>query len=188
MSTRAFPCPYANDCFPQVSLDQSAVGYFIDHRHGLLLLRPAREPCEEHDLVRNLHRTQPSRVSRFCSSMTCLFLALSCAGTKYDFDNPIVLCLYAAFTLLLALFIWDQHRGQDATTIPPRIFEQRSIIGGVSDPLGIHSFLMRTLVLTICFSSSLPSATAPATTWSSTTCPHTSRLCASTLQRRVDIR
>jgi hypothetical protein len=71
----------------------------------------------------------------FVPAITCLFLALSWAGTKYDFDSPIVLCLYAAFALLLALFIWDQYRKQDAATLPPRIFKQRSIVAGVSNPL-----------------------------------------------------
>jgi hypothetical protein len=66
----------------------------------------------------------------FVPAITCLFLALSWAGTKYDFDNPIFLCLYAAFALLLALFIWDQYRKQDVATLPPRIIKQRSIIAG----------------------------------------------------------
>lgn len=66
----------------------------------------------------------------FVPAITCLFLALSWAGTRYDFDNPIVLCLYAAFALLLALFLWDQHRKQDAATLPPRILKQRSIVAG----------------------------------------------------------
>lgn len=69
----------------------------------------------------------------FVPAITCLFLALSWAGSKYDFDSPIVLCLYAAFALLLAMFIWDQYRKQDAATLPPRIFKQRSIIAGVSN-------------------------------------------------------
>ncbi|KAK5125448.1 hypothetical protein LTR85_000557 [Meristemomyces frigidus] len=66
----------------------------------------------------------------FVPAITCLFLALSWAGAKYAFDSPIVLCLYAAFALLLALFVWDQHRKQDAATLPPRIFKQRSIVAG----------------------------------------------------------
>ena len=66
----------------------------------------------------------------FVPAITSLFLALSWAGTKYDFDSPLVLCLYAAFALLIAAFAWDQHRKQDAALLPPRIFRRRSIIAG----------------------------------------------------------
>lgn len=68
----------------------------------------------------------------FVPAITCLFLALSWAGTKFDFDSPIVLCLYVAFALLLAAFVWDQYRKGDRATLPPRIFKQRSIVAGVS--------------------------------------------------------
>ncbi|KAK3613993.1 hypothetical protein LTR56_027547 [Elasticomyces elasticus] len=66
----------------------------------------------------------------FVPAITCLFLALSWAGTKYAFDSPMVLCLYAAFALLIATFIWVQYRKQDAATLPPRIFRRRSIVAG----------------------------------------------------------
>ncbi|KAI7423216.1 hypothetical protein KC336_g7940 [Hortaea werneckii] len=66
----------------------------------------------------------------FVPSITCLFLALSWAGTKYDFDSPVVLCLYVGFALLLALFMGDQYRKQDAATLPPSIVKQRSIVAG----------------------------------------------------------
>ncbi|KAK3069998.1 hypothetical protein LTR53_011216 [Teratosphaeriaceae sp. CCFEE 6253] len=66
----------------------------------------------------------------FVPAIACLFLTLSWAGTKYAFDSPLVLCLYAASALLIAAFIWDQHRRQDAATLPPRIFRRRSIIAG----------------------------------------------------------
>ena len=84
----------------------------------------------------------------FVPAITCLFMALSWAGTKYSFDSPIVLCLYAAFALLLALFIWDQYRKQDAATLPPRILQQRSIIAGVSERLGPG--LSRTVMNSYC--------------------------------------
>ncbi|KAK4888318.1 hypothetical protein LTR27_012769 [Elasticomyces elasticus] len=66
----------------------------------------------------------------FVPAITCLFLALSWAGTKYAFDNPIVLCLYVASALFIAAFIWIQYRKQDAATLPPRIFRRRSIVAG----------------------------------------------------------
>ncbi|CAJ2507215.1 Uu.00g084010.m01.CDS01 [Anthostomella pinea] len=66
----------------------------------------------------------------FVPAITSLFLALSWAGTKYAFDSPLVLCLYAAFAILIAGFVWDQYRKQDAALLPPRIFRRRSIIAG----------------------------------------------------------
>ncbi|CAJ2510220.1 Uu.00g061200.m01.CDS01 [Anthostomella pinea] len=66
----------------------------------------------------------------FVPAITSLFLALSWAGTKYAFDSPLVLCLYAAFAILIAGFAWDQYRKQDAALLSPRIFRRRSIIAG----------------------------------------------------------
>lgn len=75
----------------------------------------------------------------FVPAVTSLFLGLSWAGTRYDFDSPIVLCLYAAFAVLLAIFIWDQYHKGDSATLPPRIFKQRSVIAGVSRVLRFRS-------------------------------------------------
>lgn len=116
----------------------------------------------------------------FVPAIACLFLALSWAGTKYAFDSPIVLCLYAACILLMTVFIWDQWRKQDAATLPPRIFKQRSIIAGVS--VVLQTPLINAYGV---FSSFSVSAATPVPTQSSTTCPRTSRLYAGTLQPKA---
>jgi len=97
----------------------------------------------------------------FIPAITCLFLALSWAGTKYAYDSPTVLSLYGTFALLLALFIWDQYRKQDAATLPPRIFQQRSIVAGVSPPQSLSSaetciaLTLLKFIFSICCSASM---------------------------------
>jgi len=66
----------------------------------------------------------------FVPGLTFLFIALSWAGVKYPWSDAKVISFLVAFVVLLAAFIWQQHRKQDAATLPPRILKQRSVIAG----------------------------------------------------------
>ncbi|EMC97934.1 hypothetical protein BAUCODRAFT_31942 [Baudoinia panamericana UAMH 10762] len=63
-------------------------------------------------------------------AITCLFLALTWAGTKYAYNSATVLGLFVGFGLLSVAFVYDQCRKQDSATLPPRIIKRRSIIAG----------------------------------------------------------
>lgn len=81
-----------------------------------------RQKLVELDLVGNL---------LFVPSLTCLFLAFSWAGTTYPWNSGIVIGLFVAFAVLLALFIYSQHRRGDKATLPYRIVSNRSVLAGI---------------------------------------------------------
>ncbi|KAF3763885.1 MFS general substrate transporter [Cryphonectria parasitica EP155] len=66
----------------------------------------------------------------FVPSLTCLFLALSWAGTTYAWNSGIVVSLFVVFAVLLVLFGYDQYRRGDKATLPPRILSNRSVLAG----------------------------------------------------------
>ncbi|KAK3670712.1 hypothetical protein LTR78_009404 [Recurvomyces mirabilis] len=107
--------------------------FFSDPRKSTSATMAWREIITELDLFGTLC---------FVPGMTCLFLALTWAGSKYAFDSAVVLCLYGAFAVLLVAFVWDQHRKGEKATLPPRIFKQRSILAGFIFSLGCGSSLM----------------------------------------------
>ncbi|KAH7141523.1 permease of the major facilitator superfamily [Dactylonectria estremocensis] len=68
--------------------------------------------------------------SLFVLALTCLFLALSWAGTKYPWHSAVIIGLLAVFPVLLALFAWDQWLKADLAILPPRILRNRSVLAG----------------------------------------------------------
>lgn len=80
-----------------------------------------RQKIVELDLVGNM---------LFVPSLTSLFLALSWAGTKYPWSSGTVIGLLVTFTVLLALFAYDQMRRGEKATLPPRILGNRSVLAG----------------------------------------------------------
>lgn len=63
-----------------------------------------REKLSQLDLLGNLI---------FVPSLTCLFLALQWAGSKYSWTNARIIGLLVVFVALLGLFVWQQYRKQD---------------------------------------------------------------------------
>lgn len=64
----------------------------------------------------------------FVPALTSLFIALSWAGTKYSWDDGKVIGPLVAFIILIAAFLYNQHRRGDNTALPPRIMKNRSVI------------------------------------------------------------
>ncbi|GAM88210.1 hypothetical protein ANO11243_062410 [Dothideomycetidae sp. 11243] len=77
----------------------------------------------------------------FVPSMTCLFIALSWAGTKYSWSDPKVIGLLVTFAVLSVIFILDQRRKGDDAILPMRILKQRTVIAA--------------LIFSVCCNSSL---------------------------------
>lgn len=67
----------------------------------------------------------------FLPSVTCLFVGLSWAGSKYAWTSPLVVGMLVAFVVLLALFVYQQIRKGENATLPLRILRQRTIHYGV---------------------------------------------------------
>ena len=57
-------------------------------------------------------------------------MALSWAGTKYPWNDPIIVALLVVFAILLGVFVVDQYVKQDAATLPPRIIKNRNVLAG----------------------------------------------------------
>lgn len=66
----------------------------------------------------------------FVPAISCLFLALSWAGIKYPWSDPKIIGLLVTFAVLMAAFVYDQHRKQDTAILPPRIIKRRSVMAG----------------------------------------------------------
>ncbi|RDW90940.1 hypothetical protein BP5796_02105 [Coleophoma crateriformis] len=78
----------------------------------------------------------------FLPSLTCLFVALSWAGSKYAWNSPTDIGLLCTFGVLLGLFALDQYRKGDAATLPPRILRNRSVLAGFTYTLCCNSATM----------------------------------------------
>jgi MFS family permease len=74
----------------------------------------------------------------FVASLTCLFLALSWAGSKYAWNSPIIIGLLVAFII----FGVDQWLKGEAATLPPRILCNRSVLSGFIFTLFTNSATM----------------------------------------------
>ncbi|SMR49262.1 unnamed protein product [Zymoseptoria tritici ST99CH_1E4] len=80
-----------------------------------------RQKLQELDLISNCV---------FIPSLTALFLALSWAGTKYSWSDVKVIVLFVVFAVLMAAFLFNQHRRGDAAVLPFRILKNRSVVAG----------------------------------------------------------
>jgi hypothetical protein len=66
----------------------------------------------------------------FIPAVICLLLALEWGGTKYSFANGRIIALFVIFGILVVAFIGIQFWKGDTATVPPRIMNQRTMIGG----------------------------------------------------------
>jgi MFS family permease len=66
----------------------------------------------------------------FIPAVICLLLALEWGGTKYSFANGRIIALFVIFGILVIIFIGIQFWKGDTATVPPRIMNQRTMIGG----------------------------------------------------------
>ncbi|CAG8879306.1 unnamed protein product [Penicillium nalgiovense] len=76
-------------------------------------------------------RLDPLGSMFFLPSVICFLLALQWGGTAYPWSNGRIIALFVIAGVLLIVFVGVQiHLKKDAT-VPPHIFNQRSIISGV---------------------------------------------------------
>ena len=69
----------------------------------------------------------PFGTAVFMPAIICLLLALQWGGTTYAWDSWRIILLFVMFGVLIAVFLFDQHRQQDRATVPPRILFKRSV-------------------------------------------------------------
>lgn len=100
------------------------IAFVLPNTAGPTANSPAtrKEKIRQLDLIGNLV---------FIPCITCLFIALSWAGTKYDWNSATVIGLFVTFAVLLAAFIYDQHVKKEAATLPLRVMKNRSVVGAM---------------------------------------------------------
>jgi Major Facilitator Superfamily len=82
------------------------------------------------DFRQKLIRMDPIGNLLFLPSIICLLLALQWGGTTYAWNNVRIIVLFVLFGVLLICWVITQVRGSENATVPPRIFQQRTIISG----------------------------------------------------------
>ncbi|KAF2876553.1 major facilitator superfamily domain-containing protein [Massariosphaeria phaeospora] len=65
----------------------------------------------------------------FLPAIVCLLLALQWGGSKYEWSSGRIIALFVIFALLISAFIAIQIWKQEAATVPPRIFSNRTVWG-----------------------------------------------------------
>jgi len=78
-------------------------------------------------LRQRIMRFDPIGTAVFMPGIICLLLALQWGGTTYPWGNWRIILLLVLFAVLIAVFLYVQHRQQDLATVPPRIFFKRSV-------------------------------------------------------------
>ncbi|KAI5238232.1 MFS transporter [Aureobasidium subglaciale] len=89
-----------------------------------------------------LSQMDPIGTLCFVASLTCLFLALSWAGSRYAWRSPLIIGLLVASGILLGLFGLDQWWKGEAATLPPRILKNRSVLSGFTYTMFCNSATM----------------------------------------------
>nr|POF17770.1 aspyridones efflux protein [Quercus suber] len=64
-------------------------------------------------------------------ALTCLFLALSWAGTRYAWQSGEVIGLLVTFTVLGTTFVYSLFRRGDAAALPIRILKHRTVLASL---------------------------------------------------------
>lgn len=96
---------------------------------------PLRKKLEEMDFI---------GATFIISAVVCILLALQWAGSTRAWSSPTIIGLLVGFVILLAIFCVIQWKLGEKATIPPRIFFQRTILGGAW-----YFFFMEVVVNTV---------------------------------------
>lgn len=110
-------CFYINLPIGAITLAVIAV-YFPD---------PHREITNDDTTWERIKRFDPFGTAVFMPAIVCLLLALQWGGTTYAWGSWRIILLLVLFGVLIAVFLFIQHKQQDLGTVPPRIFFMRSV-------------------------------------------------------------
>ncbi|KAF7593689.1 hypothetical protein BBP40_010981 [Aspergillus hancockii] len=97
---------------------------------ALVLFLHVPHKAEPYLLSRQLIRLDPLGTALFLPGVICFLLALQWGGVTYPWNNGRIISLFVVACILLIAFVAVQIWRQEDATIPPRIFNQRSIISG----------------------------------------------------------
>ncbi|KAJ7163944.1 putative efflux pump antibiotic resistance protein [Mycena crocata] len=89
--------------------------------------KSADHKMENISLAERINQFDPWGTLVFIPAIVSLLLALQWGGSKYAWKSGRIIGLFVVFGVLIIVFIGVQIWKQDAATVPPRIFKQRSI-------------------------------------------------------------
>ena len=96
---------------------------------GIFFKSPQRKKEASIGFSERLKQFDPIGTSLFIPSVICLLLALQWGGTQYAWSNGRIIALFILFGLLMIAFLAVQWWKGETATVPPRIMNQRSMIG-----------------------------------------------------------
>lgn len=70
-------------------------------------------------------------MSLFLPGILCILLAIQWGGIKYPWSSAGIIVLFAIFVVTIAGFILVQKYKSESASIPPRIFINRNVYGGM---------------------------------------------------------
>ena len=109
----------------------------------ILILRVESPPNDSKTILNRISQLDPIGTAFFLPGVVCLLLALQWGGSTYTWKNARIIALFVLAVVLLVGFVSVQIWKQDAATVPPRIFKQRSIYAAV-----IYSFAVGASMIT----------------------------------------
>ncbi|KAE9962055.1 hypothetical protein EG328_001049 [Venturia inaequalis] len=110
---------------------------------GILFFLPASPPPEKRKgtFTEKLWKFDPVGNMLLAPGLVCVLLALQWGGTRYPWNDFVVLALLASGSALFVAFAATQYF-QDNGTLPPRILKQRSVAAGVFVSIGFGAALI----------------------------------------------
>ena len=95
----------------------------------LFFKSPPREKEASIGFSERFKQFDPIGTILFLPAIVCLLLALQWGGTKYPWSNGRIITLFVLFGILIILFVAVQFWKGETATVPPRIMNQRSMLG-----------------------------------------------------------
>jgi MFS family permease len=76
-----------------------------------------------------LNQFDPIGTIAFVPAVICLLIALQWGGSTYNWDNARIIVLLIIFGIFIIVFVLVQFWKGETATVPPRIMNQRSMVG-----------------------------------------------------------
>lgn len=121
-------CFYIN--LPIGALAVVAILLFFQVPAGAAASSPGGKKREDKTRREVLMEFDPIGTIVLMPAVICLLLALQWGGTTYAWDDGRIIALFVLFGVLIAAFVYVQHRQQDNATVPPRVLRNRTVWAG----------------------------------------------------------
>jgi MFS family permease len=91
---------------------------------------PARKKAAKVGALEKIKQLDIEGTVLFIPAVVCLLLALQWGGSKYEWNSGRIIALLVLFGVLMIGFIVVQIWKQEAATVPPRVFKNRTVASG----------------------------------------------------------